>query len=335
MPENPVPVVVLFGPTASGKTAILENLFCGETVYRAEVVSVDSMQVYRGLDIGTAKPPASIRSALPHHLIDILDPNEQFNVGEFMRRADAACAGIHKRGLVPVISGGAGFYLKNFIEGLPASPPSDAAVREKLAGEFRTGGRAPLLAELCEADPESAARIHPNDDYRLLRALEVIRSGGRALSEYSADRESRRAKYRFLLIGLEWEREELYRRINTRCSRMFRMGLAKEVAGLFDKGLTPDDPGLKAIGYKEFFVKDYDGGWRISNDIDGVEALVARNSRRYAKRQITWFKKIPDVTWIKLHGGLQEDDDPAAAFFEAARAVKRKLALFIGESGGV
>ncbi|MDR2343565.1 MAG: tRNA (adenosine(37)-N6)-dimethylallyltransferase MiaA [Spirochaetaceae bacterium] len=333
MPEKPLPVVVLFGPTAAGKTAVLVNLFCGKTGHGAELVSADSMQVYRGLDIGTAKPPASILSALPHHLINILNPDEQFNAGEFVHLADAACAGIHERGLLPVVSGGAGFYLKNFIQGLPSSPPPDAAVREKLAAELRAGGSAPLIAELRAADPGSAARIHPNDTYRLLRALEVLRVSGRAPSGCATDEKSRRNKYRFLLIGLEWERETLYRRINRRCSRMFRAGLVEEVKALFARHYTPDDPGLRAIGYKEFFVRDYGGAWHLSSDIAGVETLVARHSRQYAKRQITWFKKVPGVEWIKLCEAPRPENEEAA-FSAASAAIQKKLALFLGEDGG-
>ena len=338
MPEKPVPVLVLFGPTASGKTAILENLFCGKT--KAEIVSADSMQVYRGLDIGTAKPAAALRAVLPHHLIDIIDPDEQFNAGEFVRRADAACDDIHKRGLLPVVSGGAGFYLKNFIQGLPASPPSDAAVRERLGAELHAGGRELLLAELRGADPESAARIHPNDGYRLLRALEVIRLTGRALSDCTisncaTNAEGRRGKYRFLLAGLEWEREVLYRRINRRCSRMFTDGLADEVRGLFGRGYTPRDPGLKAIGYKEFFVGGDDGGWRLSGDLAGVQDLVARHSRQYAKRQITWFRKVPGVTWIKLHEETGTDGEGAGAANSAAGYIQRELAVFLGKADGI
>ncbi|MDR3356078.1 MAG: tRNA (adenosine(37)-N6)-dimethylallyltransferase MiaA [Spirochaetaceae bacterium] len=335
MPEKPVPVAVLFGPTAAGKTALLVDLFCGGTGCGAEIVSADSMQVYRGLDIGTAKPPPSLQAALPHHLIDILNPDEQFSAGEFVRRADLACAGIHRRGLLPVISGGTGFYLKSFIQGLPDSPPPEAAIREELAAELQRGGRDPLIAELREADPESAARIHPNDDYRLLRALEVIRMTGRPLSSYAANEESRRAKYRFLLIGLEWERETLYLRIDRRCTQMFGAGLAEEVRGLFDRGYTPDDPGLAAIGYKEFFVRDGDA-WRLSSDHAGVEALVARNSRRYAKRQITWFKKVGGVTWIKLHEGPSSKNAAEAdvTVFSAA-GLRDRLSLFLEEGDGL
>jgi tRNA dimethylallyltransferase len=326
MPEVPVPVIVLFGPTASGKTGILARLFSGGNP-GAEIVSADSMQVYRGMDIGTAKPPPALRESLPHHLIDILDPKEQFNTGEFARLADEACTAIHKRGALPFVSGGAGFYLKNFIQGLPESPPAAAALREELSAEFRSLGREPLIAELRSADPESAARIHPNDDYRLLRALEILRLTGRPPSSYAMNAGKRRDKYRFLLIGLEWERETLYKRINRRCAQMFRAGLADEVRALFDKGYTLSDPGFKAIGYKEFFIDDYSGEYRLSGDLAGVEALVAQRSRQYAKRQITWFKRVPDVTWIKL------DDEPGT-IEKAAAFIQQKIAAFIEAGNG-
>ncbi|MDR1147226.1 MAG: tRNA (adenosine(37)-N6)-dimethylallyltransferase MiaA [Spirochaetaceae bacterium] len=325
MPEIPVPVFVLFGPTASGKTALLERLFGGGKKPVAEVVSADSMQVYRGMDIGTAKPPHEFRAAVPHHLIDILDPREQFNAGEFTRLAAEACDSIHERSLLPVISGGSGFYLKSFIQGLPAAPPSNAAMRETLVTELKTGGSAPLRAELYAADPESAARIHPNDDYRLLRALEIIRLTGSPLSSFAARGENSTPKYRFLLIGLEWERETLYRRINERCELMFKAGLAGEVRDLFNKRYTPRDPGMKAIGYKEFFIDNYDGTYRLSGDLSGVEALIAQHSRQYAKRQITWFKNMPGVTWIKLDGRSMD---------EAAGIIQKKLDTFPGKSSG-
>lgn len=319
----PLPAVILFGPTASGKTGLLEALFAktGE----AEAVSADSMQAYRGMDIGTAKPPPALREALPHHLIDIKEPGEQFSAGEFARLAGEACAAIHSRGRLPVLSGGAGFYLKNFIFGPPASPPSDAAIREKLAAEFR-GDSGRMLAELREADPQSAERIHPNDEYRLLRALEVLRLTGRPLSSFAANETRAGGRHRLLLIGLEWERDALYRRIDRRCRDMFRQGLADEVRALFAKGYTPRDPGLKAIGYREFFVED-ESGWRLSADIGGVEELTARNSRRYAKRQLTWFRNVDGVEWIAV-------DERADALKKAAAAIRLRVARFLDGADG-
>jgi tRNA dimethylallyltransferase len=309
LPENPgparpeIPVLILFGPTASGKTGLIEALFAGNNPpCPAEVVSADSMQVYRGMDIGTAKPSRELRARLPHHLIDIRDPREQFNAGQFVRLADRAIGDIWNRGALPVVSGGTGFYLKTLVSGLPEAPPSDPALRRALKDELEQRGAAALAAELGEGDPQSAGRIHPNDTYRLLRALEVLRLSGRPLSAYSrwgaAPAEAGRPACRFLLVGLSRSREDLYRGIDQRCARMFREGLPAEVRGLYDAGYRPGDPGLKAIGYREFFVEDEPGQFRLSADLPGVEALVARNSRRYAKRQLTFFASLPGVRWI-------------------------------------
>jgi tRNA dimethylallyltransferase len=298
--------LILFGPTASGKTALIEELFCREKIRPAEVISADSMQVYRGMDIGTAKPSPEEQARIRHHLIDIRNPGEQFNAGEFVRLASLAAEEAAGRGCLPVISGGAGFYLKNLVLGLPASPPSDAAVRSRIKEELRLKGPAALMEELAACDPESAGRIHINDEYRLTRALEVCRLSGRPLSSFSANAAGNGAGS-FLILGLRRPREELYRRIDRRCEAMFRTGLPEEVRGLFRAGYTPADPGLRAIGYREFFVEDPPGqsppAYRLSEDLAGVEALVARNSRRYAKRQITFFASIPDVRWIDCGPG--------------------------------
>ncbi|MDR0452911.1 MAG: tRNA (adenosine(37)-N6)-dimethylallyltransferase MiaA [Treponema sp.] len=304
-----VPVLLLFGPTASGKTAVLEQLSSrGGSFPPVEVVSADSMQVYRGMDIGTAKPPPELLARLPHHLIDIRDPAEQFNAGEFVRLADEAVRDIVRRGKFPVVSGGTGFYLASFVLGLPPAPPSDAAIRLALKAELREKGAAPLWAELAVRDSVSAARIHENDEYRLLRALEVCRLSGRPLSSFTrpAPGKAARPEYRFFLAGLARPREELYRLINERCARMFRSGLPGEVRRLFEAGYRPEDPGMKAIGYREFFISAGGAGsepgesreWRLAGDLAAVEEAVARNSRRYAKRQITYFASLPGARWF-------------------------------------
>ena len=268
------------------------------------------MQVYRGLDIGTAKPSADERARLTHHLIDIRDPQEQFNAGDFVRLAGEACAQIAARGKLPVISGGTGFYLKNFILGLSEAPPSDLNIREQLKLELEEKGAAALMEELGACDPVSAGRIHINDEYRLVRALEVYRSCGQPLSSFEVYPQRASQDFRFIVIGLSRPREELYRRINLRCAQMFKQGLPDEVRALFEAGYTPNDPGLRAIGYREFFVEDDEEPkkWRLSKDFAGVEALIAQNSRRYAKRQITFFAGIPNVKWIECG-----DDDANAA----------------------
>jgi len=260
------------------------------------------MQVYRGMNIGTAKPSAEEREKLPHHLIDIRDPSEQFNAGDFVRLADEACIEIASRGKLAVVSGGTGFYLKNFILGLSEAPPSDKSIREQLRRELNEKGAESLMEELTSCDSISANRIHINDEYRLLRALEVFRSCGKPLSSFETNTAKNRTKFNFLIIGLSRPREELYHRINLRCADMFKQGLADEVTSLFKSGYTPEAPGLRAIGYREFFVEtaqDEHAKWRLSEDIEGVQALVAQNSRRYAKRQITFFSGIPNVKWLE------------------------------------
>jgi tRNA dimethylallyltransferase len=323
-------VLVLFGPTASGKTNVLMRLFSttGKNSQRAEVVSADSMQVYRGMDIGTAKPSAEERAIRPHHLLKIRNPNEQFNAGNFVRLASEAVDDIVKHGAIPVISGGSGFYLKNFIFGLPEAPPSDEAVRSKLKHELLEKGAAALMEELTRFDPPSAGKIHINDEYRLLRALEVLRVSGKPLSSFKASTEPFAAsqeepilgsrlnsRYDFCIIGLSRPREELYRRIDARCASMFLQDLPGEVRGLYEAGYSPHDPGLRAIGYKEFFVEEPGtGGFHLSQDITGVQALVAQNSRLYAKRQLTFFANLPGVKWVETAGN---DEETAQRVFKA------------------
>ena len=332
--KGKIPVLILFGPTASGKTALLEELFIPKNIkgfmnppYRAEIISADSMQVYQGMDIGTAKPPPEIRALIPHHLIDIKSPADQFNAGEFVRLAKKAIRSAAKNNALPVVSGGTGFYIKNLVQGLPASPPSDLFIRTDLKNELTEYGSSRLMEELAEKDPVSAAKIHPNDTYRLLRALEVLRQTGLPLSSFmpneSGTRRSGNSAFRFLILGLKREREELYRRINERCAQMFRDGLAEEVRHFFDIGYTPNDPGMRAIGYREFFVKTENPGkiypeYTFSNDFEGVEAQIAGNSRRYAKRQMVFFASLPNAVWI-------EETDPA----KAAEEIKEKLDQFL------
>ncbi|MDR3276787.1 MAG: tRNA (adenosine(37)-N6)-dimethylallyltransferase MiaA [Treponema sp.] len=316
--KNPIPVLVLFGPTASGKTGLLERLFTGpQSICPAEIISADSMQIYRGMDIGTAKPSPELRAALPHHLIDIRSPREPFNAGEFVRLADEAVARIAGRGALPVVSGGTGFYLSNFIQGLSDAPPSDAGIRKALGEELAQKGPKALMAELAALDPVSAAIIHLHDHYRLLRALEVYRISDRPLSSFSTNRsQAARSGYRFLLLALDRPREEVYSRVDRRCADMFRQGLEEEVRRLYGEGFGPGDPGMRAIGYREFFIEE-EGRWTFLADMAGVEALVTQNSRRYAKRQITWFASIPGV--IRIAAG---DGDPVLQ-------IRQELAAFL------
>jgi tRNA dimethylallyltransferase len=281
--------ILLFGPTAVGKTELINEIFSRGF----EIISADALQVYRKLDIGTAKPSKQERHEIPHHLIDIRDPSEGFNVGDFVREADACMRGIRSRGRIPLISGGTAFYLIRFLYGLPETPPADPPVRAELEARFKAEGTSRLLEELAAVDPASRRSIHPNDTYRILRALEVYYSSGRPLSEFRVPGRPRRG-LNPLVLGLHREREELYRRIDERVDRMWEAGLVEEVRRLIDEGYREKDPGLKGIGYREFFDMRRLGEWTLS----GVKEEIKKNSRRYAKRQQTFFRKIEEAKWI-------------------------------------
>lgn len=290
MADSEIPVIVVFGPTASGKTDFAAALFARDGVGRpfagrAEIVSADSMQVYRGLDIGTAKPDAAFRARLPHHLLDIRDPAEQFCAGDFVRLADEACADIHGRGKLPVILGGTAFYIRNFIYGLPVTPESDPETRSRLMARMVSEGALRLHSELATVDPESARRIHVHDEYRILRALEIYEASRRPLSDFRLSREPR-GGYRFFPIALDRSRLSLSERINRRVDAMFEAGLAEEFRGLVNEGYRASDPGMQAIGYREFFASD---------DLLAVRLAIQNDSRKYAKRQETFIRSLSIV----------------------------------------
>jgi tRNA dimethylallyltransferase len=291
-----------------GKSDALRSVLDGSF----ELISADSMQVYRGMDIGTAKPDACFRAAFPHHLIDLVDPSEQFNAGEFVKQADVLVEEIRERGRMPVVSGGTGFYLRNFLFGLPGSPRGNPKVRDALRKDLAREGLAFLFERLAREDPVAAARIQPADTHRVLRALEVIRVSGRSL--FSFDRPDRlRPSFRFLVLGLMRDREELYARIDRRVERMFDLGLMDEVRALMKAGYTEADPGMRGIGYREFF--PWRRGCLTRHCL--VES-IQRDSRNYAKRQITFFRAFPCVQWL-----------PAAD----VEALHRKIGEFVGTSG--
>ena len=287
--KSNIPVILLFGPTAVGKTGLIQRVF----QEGFEIVNADSQQVYRYLQIGTAKPSADILERIPHHLIDFLSPKMQFNVASFVREADRAIVNIRRRGKVPVISGGTGYYLYHFLYGIPPAPKSDDTMREHLINRLKTAGRDSLWNELMQVDPVSAENLHPNDTQRILRALEVYHASGRPLSDYKINT-TPRTKYRFLTIGLSRSREELYRRIDRRVEEMWRAGLRNEFSRLLEMGFCESDPGMRGIGYREFFLMRKSGEYTLS----GVKEEIKKNSRRYAKRQITFFKRVPGTIWL-------------------------------------
>ncbi len=244
------------------------------------------------MDIGTAKPDFSFLQILPHHLLDLCDPCDQFCAGDFVRLADSACTEIYERGKLPIILGGTAFYIRNFLYGLPETPESDPAIRETLRRRMEREGGAVLYAELTVVDPESARRIHPNDEYRIIRALEVFTASGRTRSSCPIPATTR-SGYRFLVISLDRNREELFARIDRRVDEMFASGLTAEFFSLLASGYTASDPGMQAIGYREFFCTEPTG-----SDISRIRDAICRDSRKYAKRQETFIRAMHNVVHL-------------------------------------
>ena len=283
-------VTLLLGPTAVGKSRLLEDLLPRLRRWQVEVINADSRQVYRELDAGTAKPPHQLRRRLPHHLVDVVDPDRQFTAGDFVRAADRLVGEIERRGGRAVVAGGAAFYLWSFLHGLPAAPPADASIRRELRERLRAEGAAALHAELARRDPDGAARLPPADVNRVLRALEVVQLTGTPWSSFRPARTVRR-DFELLILGLQRDRADLYRRIDRRVEEMFAGGLAAEVAALRARGYHRDTPGLRSIGYAEFFQA------HAASD-EAILRLIQRNTRRLAKRQLTFFRRFPDVRWL-------------------------------------
>lgn len=262
-----------------------------------ELISADSRQVYRGFDVGTAKPSPSERWRIPHHLIDICDPDESFDVGKFVEACDTLVPEIQRRGAVPIISGGTAFYLQGYLFGLPGTPSASREVRDRLQERCDREGLSPLREELRTVDPVAEARIAANDEYRVLRALEVYYTTGKPLSSYTEPREVRPG-IEALILGLTRDREELYQRINARVDKMFDEGLVEEVSRLLATSGIENSPAFRGIGYREFLEHGGTPPWSV----DAVEAIrdrIARDTRRYAKRQELFFRRIPAVEWIQ------------------------------------
>ncbi|TVR70133.1 MAG: tRNA (adenosine(37)-N6)-dimethylallyltransferase MiaA [Spirochaetaceae bacterium] len=292
-------VLLLFGATAVGKSAALADLarLLPARGGAMEVISADSRQVYRGMDIGTAKPDRHERALCPHHLIDILDPRDPFDVGSFVLACDRLVREIRERSAIPVVSGGTAFYLKGFLCGLPGTPRASLEVRALLEERLKQEGLGVLRRELEQLDPASAARIGENDQYRILRGLEVYHVTGKPRSSFTDPREPRPG-LNAVVLGLQRDRKELYGRIDARVAAMFDAGLPREVEALYEAGYRPGDPGLRTIGYREFFELGGPPPWSRS-DLSRIQTLIAGNTRRYARRQELFFRKLPQVRWVE------------------------------------
>ena len=305
-------LLVIIGPTAVGKTKLSIEL---AKRYNGEIISGDSMQIYRGMDIGTAKIKIEEMEGIPHHLIDIKEPDESFSVAEFQQLVRAKIAEISSKGKLPIIVGGTGLYIQSVIYDYQFSEaPADAKFRLQLEGRAKEIGNEALHEELTKVDPDSARQIHPNNVRRVIRALEIYHCTGKIMSD-AQNNQQPDLLYETALIGLTMEREKLYERINTRVELMVSAGLLEEVSQLHKQGIR-DCQSIQAIGYKEIY--DYlDGKVSFSEAVENLK----QNSRRYAKRQLTWFRNKMDVEWFDLTNVL----DLSKKITEISHYVEGKL----------
>ena len=288
----PPKILVVSGPTASGKTALAVEL---ALAHNGEVVSADSMQIYRRMDIGTAKPTRAEMRGVPHHMLDVADPEEDFSVARYVELAARCVDDILARGRLPIVAGGTGLYIDSLLSGRTfARFDPDSPLRRELEEELARRGGAALLEELARVDPDTAARLHPNDGKRIVRALEVYRSTGTTLTAHNAMTRSLPPRYDALTLTLAFQRrEDMWDRIDRRVDRMMADGLAEEVRALLDSGVPDRCTAMQAIGYKEMAA-----ALRGDGDTARAAEEIKLRSRQYAKRQLTWFRRNPDARWL-------------------------------------
>jgi tRNA dimethylallyltransferase len=303
-------VVLLLGPTGSGKTAL--SLALAEK-FGGEIVSCDSVAVYRGMDLGTAKPSAAERARVRHHLVDVADPDQPFTAGIFSREARAALGDIASRGKLPIVTGGTGLYLRALTEGLFAGPERQQELRERLNRSRERHGNGWLHKVLRRLDPQSADRIHAHDVPKLIRAIEVCLASRRPMSEVLASAVESRdplTGFRLLRLGLNPPRAQLYERLNRRCAEMFGAGLIEETRGLLAR--YGPVKALDSLGYRQAL-----GFLRESGSVEDALVAAQQGHRNYAKRQLTWFRREPDVHWIDAFGDQPETTRAASELVEA------------------
>lgn len=288
----PPKILVICGPTASGKTALAVELALR---HRGEVVSADSMQIYRRMDIGTAKPTREEMRGVPHHMLDVADPEEDFSVARYVDMAAKCVDDILSRGKLPILAGGTGLYIDSLLSGRTFAPfQPDSPLRGQLEEQLRREGGAAMLARLAQVDPDSAARLHPNDEKRIIRALEVYQSTGKTITQHNLETRAIPPRYDALTLALAFEqREDMWSRIDRRVDQMMDQGLVDEVQSLLDSGVPAKCTAMQAIGYKEMAAALLSGG-----DVRAAAEEIQLRSRQYAKRQLTWFKRNKAARWL-------------------------------------
>ena len=288
----PPKILVICGPTASGKTALAVELALR---HHGEVVSADSMQIYRRMDIGTAKPTQAEMRGVPHHMLDVADPEEDFSVARYVDMAAKCVDDILSRGRLPILAGGTGLYIDSLLSGRTFAPfQPDSPLRGELEEQLRREGGAAMLSRLAQVDPDSAARLHPNDEKRIIRALEVYQSTGKTITQHNLETRAIPPRYDALTLALAFEqREDMWSRIDRRVDQMMDQGLVAEVQGLLDSGVPAKCTAMQAIGYKEMAAALLSHG-----DVRAAAEEIQLRSRQYAKRQLTWFKRNKAARWL-------------------------------------
>jgi tRNA dimethylallyltransferase len=288
---NKPKIIVICGATAVGKTSAAIDL---AGIFNGEIISADSRQIYRYMNIGTAKPAPEQLAEIPHYIVDFIDPDQHFDAGQFAGMAHDIILKLLRKNQLPFVVGGTGLYIKALLNGLFEDNISDTSIRERLKQEAEDCGKTALYERLKKIDPETANRLHPNDIYRIMRALEVFEISGNPISKRHREHRFSELRYRVLKLGLYLDREILYKRIDQRVDMMISEGLIEEVREILKQGYSPDLKSMKAIGYSH--VINYLKG---NCSLDNAVKTLKRDTRRYSKRQMTWFRADPEIYWIK------------------------------------
>ena len=288
-PDDRPPVVVICGPTGVGKTAAAIDV---ARRFGGEIVGADAMQVYRRMEVGTAKPTAAEQALVRHHLIDVIDPDEPFDASRYCELARKALAGLHAREVLPLVVGGTGLYIKALLHGVFRAGRPDPQVRKRLQDEAAKLGPQALHRRLAGIDPAAAGRIHPNDTFRIVRALETAEATGKTITAHHRRHRFQDSPYRSFKVGLHMERKALYERIDRRVEAMLQAGFVEEVQQLLDAGYGPELKSMQSLGYRHMVAC-------LRGEMEMAEAVrtMKRDHRRYAKRQMTWFRKDPQIHW--------------------------------------